>query len=713
MSMTRAGTKPSRGAQFVGGSFLVAAFRRPDFRVDATLTGDPAPILGSTLRGTIEAKYLFGGALDTRPVRWWFKRTMVQEPPAALRERDPVARDAVGYLPEYDSQRSRETPLPEATAMLGASGRTSVALPTSPEEGVAYSYLFQGDVEDVSGQHIAAHAELVVHPASIYVAVTRPPMFVDTKTETTVGVIAVDLSGAPVAGIPVSVSLVREQWVAGPPDRRRQTSWERRETPAGEWTVRSAAGETRLPVSLREGGRYILRAIARDANGRQTRTETDFYALGPGVSSWRSDDNSIELTPERESWKPGETARILIHSPWPNATGLVTLEREGVRSHRSITITSTQDAVEVPITEADVPNVFVSVMLVKGRTLGEPTAVDAQPSFRVGYTELSVDDSSKRLHVKVVPDREEYSPGRPMTVSVSVTDSNNKPAAGEVTLWAMDRGLLSLTEYATPDVLKAIYVRKSLQVSTADNRRRLMSPRPMASPPVSAGAGIGGLSGLSYSQLMTETVTVESSQSAPPGVEIRLDFRPLVFWLGSVATGADGRATTTVTLPDSLTTYRIMAVVGDRASQFGFGDAEVRATKPLTLLPAFPRFLSKSDRGFFGAAVTNSGKEPRNAVVTIQSLDPEALQFGRTATQTVRLAPGASEAVRFEALARAAGAPLVLARAMARPAVAFGGEGGPGCQGAETDTDEHHDRCRRRIFHPASTPRGREDRNPT
>ena len=39
-----------------------------------------------------------------------------------------------------------------------------------------------------------------------------------------------------------------------------------------------------------------------------------------------------------------------------------------------------------------------------------------------------------------------------------------------------------------------------------------------------------------------------------PGAPIRQDFRPLVFWLGSAVTDAGGRATTTVTLPDSLTT---------------------------------------------------------------------------------------------------------------------------------------------------------------
>lgn len=124
-------------------------------------------------------------------------------------------------------------------------------------------------------------------------------------------------------------------------------------------------------MPVRDAGRHVLRAVASDADGRQTRTELTFYALGRGTSSWREDGNWIDLVPERETWKPGESARILIQSPWERATALVTVERESVRSHRTLEIASTHDTIDVPITEADVPNVFVSVVLVKGRTSGE------------------------------------------------------------------------------------------------------------------------------------------------------------------------------------------------------------------------------------------------------------------------------------------------------------------------------------------------------
>ena len=103
----------------------------------------------------------------------------------------------------------------------------------------------------------------------------------------------------------------------------------------------------------------------------------------------------------------------------------------------------------------------------------------------------------------------------------------------------------------------------------------------------------------------------------------------LAFWIGSVMTNANGEATADVKLPESLTTYRIMAVAGDRASRFGNGDAEVRVNKPLTMKPTFPRFLAVGDKALFGAVVTSQLAAAGDATVTIRSLDPELLVLRR------------------------------------------------------------------------------------
>ncbi len=112
-------------------------------------------------------------------------------------------------------------------------------------------------------------------------------------------------------------------------------------------------------------------------------TTTSFYALGDGYTAWaRYDHNRIELVPERKTYKPGETARIMIQSPWEQATALVTTEREGIRTHRQFALTSTQQSIVVPITEDDIPNVFVSVLLVKGRTNAPPSTRQRRAGHR-------------------------------------------------------------------------------------------------------------------------------------------------------------------------------------------------------------------------------------------------------------------------------------------------------------------------------------------
>ena len=103
----------------------------------------------------------------------------------------------------------------------------------------------------------------------------------------------------------------------------------------------------------------------------------------------------------------------MIQSPWERATALVTTEREGIRSHRQFTLTSTQQSVSIPVTEDDIPNLYVSVLLIKGRSdaaapaqgpTGGPYAIEdpsdpGKPAFRLGYVELKVEDASRRLTV--------------------------------------------------------------------------------------------------------------------------------------------------------------------------------------------------------------------------------------------------------------------------------------------------------------------------
>ena len=217
-----------------------------------------------------------------------------------------------------------------------------------------------------------------------------------------------------------------------------------------------------------------------------------------------------------------------------------------------------------------------------------------------------------------------------------------------MTLWAVDYGVLSLTGYRTPDVLGSVYVEKALQVMNEDSRQRIISRRVLTPKGATDGGGGGAEGGINGG--------------------IRKDFRVLAFWLGSLTTAADGHATTEVTLPESLTTYRIMAVAGDRDSRFGSADAEIRINKPVTLKPTWPRFLAVGDTAHFGAVVTSQLKTAGTAVVALKSLDPSILEVAASATSSLPVDAGGSVEARFQATAKSIG------RARVQMTVAVGEE---------------------------------------
>ncbi|HSC28280.1 MAG TPA: MG2 domain-containing protein [Vicinamibacterales bacterium] len=634
----------------VNGSFLVAAYRRPDFRVDVTLTG-AQPIAGGELRGQITARYLFGAQMGARPLRWSYTSSPVYGAPAAVREAFPEDRwHFVGWsdraVPESGEIRRDET-------KLDTSGARSLTLQTRLDAGLPYSYTLEGDVEDVSRQRIANRASVTVHPAPWYVGIRRPSYFIDQRAGLSTEVVTVTPEGKAAGGVPVTVTLTQVQWLSV---RRAEGNgfytWdtERKEIPSGTWSVTTAEEPVPLDIPIPNGGYFLLEATAREEGGRYAVTRTSFYALGDGYTAWaRFDHNRIELVPERRTYKPGETARIMIQSPWEQATALVTTEREGIRSHRQFTLTSTQQSITVPITEQDIPNLYVSVLLVKGRTrverpaespaTGGPYAIEdpsdpGKPAFRLGYVELKVEDASKRLTVAVAANRDEYRPANTAKVTLSVKDRDGRGTRSEVTLWAVDYGVLSLTAYRTPDVLGSVYVNKALQVLTSDSRQRIISRRVLTPKGETDGGGGGGDAGAGT---------------------LRRDFRVLAFWLGSVITDTNGAASVDVKLPESLTTYRIMAVAADRSSRFGSGEAEVRINKPLTLAPAFPRFLAVGDTAHFGAVVTSQLPTPGPATVTIRSLDPDVLEFTSATERVLQVAANGSVEARFDAAGRRIG----------------------------------------------------------
>ena len=72
-------------------------------------------------------------------------------------------------------------------------------------------------------------------------------------------------------------------------------------------------------------------------------------------------------SPSKTAYAAGDTARFQVRMPFREATALVTVEREGVLSSFVTELSGKDPVVEVKLPGSYAPDVFVSVMAVRGR----------------------------------------------------------------------------------------------------------------------------------------------------------------------------------------------------------------------------------------------------------------------------------------------------------------------------------------------------------
>ena len=104
-------------------------------------------------------------------------------------------------------------------------------------------------------------------------------------------------------------------------------------------------------------------------------------------------------------------ARFQVRMPFREATALITTEREGVLDGFVVPLSGQEPVIEVPVQEDFAPNMFISVLAVRGRVGGvQPTAmVDlGRPSFKLGVAEIRVGWRKHELMVRVTADRTTY-----------------------------------------------------------------------------------------------------------------------------------------------------------------------------------------------------------------------------------------------------------------------------------------------------------------
>jgi uncharacterized protein YfaS (alpha-2-macroglobulin family) len=504
------------------------------------------------------------------------------------------------------------------------------------------------EITDLNQQTVSQSATLTLHPSDFYLGIGTLPDVVHTGQPVPVSLVAVRNDGTPeTASKPAKLRVTRIEWqntrveTAGYGSEYRS---EPRFTVVSEQEVTTqplahrehkwmVADETaRVPLVAGAPGLYLLEASAKDAAGRDVLTTTTFYVSGDAVAEWDyRNEFQIDLVPDKLAYDAGETARILIKTPIAGEA-LVTLEREGVLRSFTTKLAGNAPTIEVPLQSADAPNVFVSVMLLRGAA-DSPRKFKA-PEYRVGYCHLKVTRPESKLSVKVAPAAAKVQPGEPVTLTAEVLSFQGQPRAeAEVTLFAVDEGVLSLAGYETPDPLAFFHRAIPLGVTTALTIPTLLNEDPAHRDFVNKGYVIGG-GGEDF------------------GDRMRKNFITCAYWNANLRTDAAGRVTATFPAPDSLTRYRIVAVVQTAADEFGSAESAFEIAKPVMLEPALPRFANIGDRLALRGVLHNQTDFSGEVEVR---LELDATATAENPTRRLPLAARASVAVDFPVEFRSAG----------------------------------------------------------
>lgn len=616
----------------VYGSFRVEAFRPAEFEV-LLHTQKESFIFGENYEAELRANYLFGGAMAGQKASWHLRLN-----PSFF---SPPGHKGYTFGNQIDRwERGKSRLLASGETNLDAAGKLKIKaklLPEKEEDSVMAT--LEATVEGPSRRSLSNRIQNIVHRGEYYIGLKPSTTFLKKGKELKVNIIAVNPDGKIIPEKKILIKLIKREWhsvrKAGVGGRFRWLS-EKKDREITVKQVQTKNEPVQISFVPEKSGFYFIKAEGDDSHKNKITTTTYFYVTGRDYVPWeRQDDDFVELVADSKDYQPGDMAKILVKSPYEKAKALVTVEREFIFESRVLDIEGSSNEIEIPILSEYIPNVFVSVILVQGRSSQKTADTNediGKPSFKIGYINLKVDPSEKRLKINIQKDKKTYKPRDKVTLNLNVKDWNGVGTQASISLAVVDLGVLNLIGYQTPDPFSLFYRHKPLSVQTSETRIHLVGQREYGEKGEDVGGGAG------------ERMKAPSAPSLAE-VELRGDFKSTAYWNPSVLTDEQGKATVSFTLPDNLTTFRIMAVAQSSESQFGQEESIFRVAKSLLLQPALPRFARLNDKFKGGVVIHNYSSEKEEVILSCQA---EGIRLGdRKNTRRFSLNPGEGKEILF------------------------------------------------------------------
>ena len=632
--------------------FQVQEFRRPEFEVEARLESADPHFIDEPAVVAVDARYFSGSPLPNSEVSWTVTtRPGYYSPPNWSGFIFGIWRS---WWYSYGGRTTSETEAFSGTTDAVGSHYLRIDLEGDGDH-LPTAVTAHAQVLDVNRQRWASATDLLVHSASLYVGIRSDRSFVRAGDGIDIEAVVTDLDGNPVAGRSFEVTAVRLDY--------RYVD--------GEWVQLVLDLETCEATSQPEpivcefaadtGGRYRIAARVTDDSGRTNRSEITRWVSGAKavVPSRNVELEAVELIPDAETYAAGDTAEILVGSPFASATGLLTVARNRIIELRTFEITDHAAVLEVPITDDHVPQLRLRVDIVSttDRTADDGTilaGVPPRPAHASGQILLRVPPVQRTLDVTATPASAVVQPGAATSISVEVNDAGGVPVEGaNVLLIAVDEAVLAVSGYRLIDPIDVFYRPRTARLDVARGRGTILLENPQWLHDQIEEA-VDDLESREAAAEASDDMAGDSGGSASAGflVAVRENLDALALFDPEAVTDATGRVTVEFDLPDNLTRYRVMAVAVDGADRFGTAGSAITARLPLQVRPSAPRFLNYGDEFELPIVVHNQTDSAMEVDVVVQTSN---LELAGSAGRRIVVPANDRVEVRFPARTNAPG----------------------------------------------------------
>lgn len=326
-------------------------------------------------------------------------------------------------------------------------------------------------------------------------------------------------------------------------------------------------------------GQYILRLSPKVASWKkppsQSISESELYIIG----DFRGASQRLSVIPEKTIYTAGETARVMIHTPFASGGYLyLTRERWGVIDGKYIPLDGSTYMHEYVVDESFYPNVYIWAIAFSKDT-------KKSPHYAVWYGEIIMDLWDKKSKLTITPDSQQYTNGDEVRLDISLQDNRDNPLVWEVEIMVVDESLIRLLGNIDLDIIPNFFSKHPFTLKTALTLIWLERNRFLSRLWSNGWGGNKWWDGLQISS--------------------RTRFKNTAYYNPSILTDKNGKATVKFTLPDNVTNYRIIGIAQTKKSQFGVSEKTINVRRNYTLETHAPYIGYAGDKTTIIASIFN------------------------------------------------------------------------------------------------------------